>query len=606
MQSHKSPRSLLAAAVVMLAVAAMLAGCGAKGADAGPAWHAEVAAAMDQKVPALMAESGTVGLMVALVDGDQVVWKRGFGMADAAAGVPVTPQTMFHIGSVSKTMTALAVMQLVEQGKVDLDAPLSTYVPNFRQQPPGATDAITVRTVLDHHSGIPGDVFNGLFTTGEPNPGYTAWLQQMLSQVTPERPVNTMWAYNNSGYVLLGELVANVSGMSLAQYARAHIFGPAGMPTATFDDAAVSAERLTGNYSVTAQADGSVGQPTAQPREYINGHGAGSVTASADDMSQYLSMLLAGGQGPGGRIVADPTLQRMWTPQIVTPLDILYFEMGLGFALGAPPLNWAGKVVQHDGATTWNSSMLQLLPDSDLGVFVGINTSGPQNISASVAALALSLAYSAKTGTPVPPDATLPASAPGQGAAQAVAGYTGRYASGNNLARVAVDGAGQVSWTRELGAPTQETVPLTLREDGWWDVGGTTTAQVQFRTVEGRRLIVSRIPWGPGTTDVVSGELVPDVQVPAAWTTRVGMYVPVDADPRETEPFQNPSANLTVVEGALVLELPSELGRQVLLPVSDDVAYTYGIGGALGRNKGDMVQAVPDGFRYLGVTYQRV
>lgn len=114
-------------------------------------------------------------------------WPQGFGFADKAAGTPVDANTAFHIGSVSKTLTATAVMQLVEAGQVDLDAPLQRYVPEFRLRSTEATDAITVRSVLDHHSGIPGDIFNGMFTNDGPNPEYRSWLVDALAEMPPER-----------------------------------------------------------------------------------------------------------------------------------------------------------------------------------------------------------------------------------------------------------------------------------------------------------------------------------------------------------------------------------------------------------------------------------
>ena len=274
-------------------------------------------------------------------------------------------------------------------------------MPEFTLQPAGAADAITVRSVLDHHSpGIPGDVFNGLFTNGGPNPEFRAWLVQALSAMYPERAINQEWAYNNSGYVLLANLVEHVTGSSFEEYTRTHVFDPMGMTQTSFDDAKVDDANLTANYSVAANDDGTPGEPQFQEREYINGWAAGSVTSTANEMSKYLQMLLADGQGADGRVLPAGTLAQMWTPQLSLPIDVLYFQMGLGFALGDPALNWAGPVVQHDGATSWNYSMLQLLPGSTLGVFVSGNTAAPENVAPAVAAKALSRAYTPRREPP--------------------------------------------------------------------------------------------------------------------------------------------------------------------------------------------------------------
>jgi CubicO group peptidase (beta-lactamase class C family) len=141
------------------------------GSSPGVTDYSTVITKLKTAIPSLMKAGGTVGLTVALVDGNRTVWLRGFGSADRARNVPVTQNTLLHIGSVSKTMTAAAVMQLVQEGRVKLDAPLARSVPGFSLRPRFHHSVITVRSVLDHHSGIPGDLFNGLFTAGKPNPG---------------------------------------------------------------------------------------------------------------------------------------------------------------------------------------------------------------------------------------------------------------------------------------------------------------------------------------------------------------------------------------------------------------------------------------------------
>jgi len=133
--------------------------------------YAPVIARLSRDIPALMAKSREAGLSIALVDGQRVVWARGFGYGDVAARKRTTADTLFHIGSVAKTFTAAAVMQLVERGLVNLDAPLSRYVPGFSLRPRFRGNVITVRSVLDHHAGIPGTLPRGFITSGRPDPG---------------------------------------------------------------------------------------------------------------------------------------------------------------------------------------------------------------------------------------------------------------------------------------------------------------------------------------------------------------------------------------------------------------------------------------------------
>ena len=159
-----------------LVVASVMAALAAPaGALAGTSTdYAGIRSTLSREIPKEMRATHTVGLSIALVDGGRTVWARGFGSADRAARVPVTADTLFHIGSTSKTLAAAAVMQLVEQGRVDLDTPLSRYVPQFKMLPRFPGSVVTVRSVLDMHSGIPGDIGNGMLTSGRPNPGFRA------------------------------------------------------------------------------------------------------------------------------------------------------------------------------------------------------------------------------------------------------------------------------------------------------------------------------------------------------------------------------------------------------------------------------------------------
>ena len=568
--------------------------------------YVDVVEQMREEIPRIMAEAGTVGTMVALVDGDTVVWTQGFGYADREAEREVTADTNFHIGSVSKTLTALAVMQLVEEGQVDLEAPLSQYVPEFTLRPPADTGLITVRSVLDHHSGIPGDVFNGMFTVDGPNPEFRSWLVNALAQMPPERGVDEVWAYNNSGYVLLANLVENVTGQTYDQYTRDNLFGPMGMPNSTFDDSVVSDDELTSNYSVELTDEGTPGEPVAEPREYINGWAAGSVTSTANEMANYLRMLVGEGAGQNGQVLSNATLQQMWTPQVSTPLDTLPVEQGLGFLLGNASLNWAGDVVWHNGATTWNFSDMLVLPESDLAVFVSGNTLTPLDPAEQIAVKTLAAAYTAKTGIPMPDKQALPVGEAVPLDPAVAAEYAGYYAGGANLDRVSAGTAPDtLTLTRGIGSLEETQSTLTPMADGWFAIEGDDTKQVQFRTVEGRNFIMARVPARGELLELTEAESVPGLPVGEPWTSRQGTYKPIDENPRNTPPFNNPTMRLSVTDGVLMLETGSGVGSGVLVPTSDNEALTYGLGPSLGRNKGNLL-AISDngeGFTFLGVTY---
>ena len=149
--------------------------------------YSSVVQTLRTEIPKMLSDAGIVGATVALTDGDRTVMAEGFGWADRAKRRSVTNRTLFHIGSLSKTFAALSVMQLVERGKVKLNAPITRYVPQLRLLPRFRNNTITVRSVLDHHSGIPGDLFYGLITMKHPDRGFRNWLYRALSAMPPER-----------------------------------------------------------------------------------------------------------------------------------------------------------------------------------------------------------------------------------------------------------------------------------------------------------------------------------------------------------------------------------------------------------------------------------
>src|SRR3712207_2833814 len=168
---------------------------------------------------------GIPGLALAVVDGDQIVHLGGYGKADQS-GRAVTPQTPFVLASASKSLTALAVMQLVEAGKVELDAPVQRYLPWFRVADPVASQQITVRHLLHHTSGLPKSAGIDAATVATTSDSALEALVRELSTVELAAPVGTTWQYSNAGYATLGLLVQTVTGQSYEGYVEQLIFAP--------------------------------------------------------------------------------------------------------------------------------------------------------------------------------------------------------------------------------------------------------------------------------------------------------------------------------------------------------------------------------------------
>ena len=568
--------------------------------------YSPVVTQLNTDIEKAMSDSGVVGATLSLIDGDRVIVQRGYGYADRATKRKVTSDTLFHIGSVSKTFTATAVMQLVERGLVDLDAPLTRYVPELKLQPRYDNNVITVRSVLDHHSGIPGDVYNGLITVKRPDPGFVDFLLGALSGMPPERPVDTEWAYNNSGYVLLQNLVENVTGQSFLAYTKQHLFDPMAMPHTTYDDASVPSSALTRNYTPKISETGSVVGPVRPaPREYVNGWAAGSIVTSARDMTNYLRMVVDAGQGVDARVVAPATFHQMRTAQTHLPIDLQSVE-GLGWSLASADLSGVGPSMFHDGATAYNFSTVVALPDTKLAVFVSTNTVGGADIASGIANRALELAYQAKTGHAIAPNVSLPDTRVNASDAELLK-VAGRYATSTGYDKVDF-GGGYLLWTHNAQSASPDdpnaTISYAPTMDGWWTSTDTPDLQLGFRTLGGKRLMLVRLGGSPSFRYYVVGQYAVVQPVSPDWSLRFGTYQAVDRNP-DSAPLLVPRRILIGQQDGLVLMSSPGVGTTVLRPFEKDRAFTFGTGLELGRGKGDVLTFDGLQFTYMGVTYER-
>jgi CubicO group peptidase (beta-lactamase class C family) len=259
------------------------------------------------------------GAALAIVQGDQILYMHGYGVANAQ-GDPATAQTPWPMASVTKSFTALAIQQLAQAGKVDLDAPLQTYLPEFRLADPQTAAKITVRDLLDHTSGI---------STVEGNQPYVhspqTTLDQALSQVAhyrPAYPPGAHYEYSNLNYVLLGPVITRASGLSYTDYVQQNILAPLGMTHSTFADFHTLPQAASGNLIA-------YGFPIPYNEKYVPLMlPAGYLTATAQDMARYLTLFFGKGQVQGQRLLPwrdsgwyDP----WWNWHVGTPApDLVY------------------------------------------------------------------------------------------------------------------------------------------------------------------------------------------------------------------------------------------------------------------------------------------
>jgi len=311
-------------------------------------------------------ERGLVGLSVAVASDTGVIWLRGFGQADKQRAVPATADTLFDAASISKVFTATAVMQLAERGRIDIDAPLVRYLPDFamRSRFESSSSDITVRHLLTHHSGLPVDLAKGLLAPRPEQGAHTrrcAQLARDLRTAHLSYPPNYTMSYSNLGFSLLGCLVAEVSGQSFPDYMQQHVLRKAGMTESTFDWSSGVEERVAKPYVRGEEAG----------RLHARDLPAGALITTARDMGLFLKAYL---DESTDTLLSRPSRQSMVTRQNTTVRRDLDFEIGLGWFLGDRGFENCGTFAFHDGGKPGVSSLLLISPDAKIGVALLANT----------------------------------------------------------------------------------------------------------------------------------------------------------------------------------------------------------------------------------------
>ena len=317
-------------------------------------------AAIDQYIATQMNELGIPGMALGVIQDGQIVHLQGFGTADSS-GRTVTPQTPFHIGSVTKSFTALAVMQLVEEGKIDLDAPVETYLPWFELADKEAAARLTVRNLLNHATGISTKDGNEAFTSQEDLETRIRDLSSLkLSALVGER-----YQYSNLNYDIAGLIVEKVSGQSYADYVEEHIFQPLDMRHSYASEADALAGGVSEGHLFV------LGRAMPVPRDMPPSHlPSGYLIASVEDLSQYAVAHLNDGRFGDVQILSAEGMNELHKPAIAKGPSNDY---AMGWVVD--PLDGV-QILWHDGSEGRNYAVIILMPDSDSGIIILANAIG--------------------------------------------------------------------------------------------------------------------------------------------------------------------------------------------------------------------------------------
>jgi D-alanyl-D-alanine carboxypeptidase len=309
---------------------------------------------LDQFVARHMRENNTPGIAVAITDRERLLSVRSYGFANLMTRTSVTARTVFPIGSISKAFTAVALLQLQEAGKVDLDAPAARYLPWLQVNSPYVP--FTIHHLLSHTAGLPSD------RDDLPSTLYSAFASQ--EQAVAFAP-GERFVYSNVGYQVLGRIIEAMAGMPLAEVQRAGIFEPLGMTDSVGSITNAHRNRMAAGYPVYYDdRPFHSSQPVASGPWVEWDSGDGNVAVSAIDLAAFLRMLLNRGAGPRGRILSEKSFGLM-TQHAVKVRDGLHYGYGMSIRENA--------VLAHSGGMVGYTAMLLADPHEGIGVAVLTN-----------------------------------------------------------------------------------------------------------------------------------------------------------------------------------------------------------------------------------------
>ena len=401
---------------------------------------------------ALLADKhGVPGANLAiLADGE--VTEAAYGVLNVRTGVETTTDSLFQIGSISKVWTATLVMQLVDEGLLDLDAPVVTYLPDFKVVDPEVTRAVTTRHLLAHTSGIDGDHF---LDTGRGDDCVEKYVAS-CAELKQNHPLGATMSYCNSGYTVLGRILEVLRGQTWDTILRERLFTPLGLKSAgTLPEEALLHRAAVGHITPPG------GELQVAPAWGIfrSAGPAGLIHATPREVLRFAELHLADGvTADGTRVISADSAAAMRRPQVKVP-DA--YTLGSHWGLGWILMTWDGREVYgHDGGTIGQSAFLRVVPDAGIAVCLLTNGGHTGDLFRDL----FNEIFGELAGISLPPRLEPPATPPSDVDLDA---YAGRYAresveltferdGGQLLARVKTSGP----LAESLGADEQP--PLTV------------------------------------------------------------------------------------------------------------------------------------------------
>jgi CubicO group peptidase (beta-lactamase class C family) len=505
-----------------------------------------------------MNDNEIMGLSVALVDDQKVVWSEGFGYADKENGIKATPQTRYRAGSITKLFNAMAVMKLSEEGKMNIDKPLKIYLPEFRIKSRfGSTDNITPRNIMTHHSGLPSDWMDKFFAT---NPlHYTEYVNLIQNEYVASKP-NTIFSYSNLGITLLGHSVEKVSGVKYANYIDKVLFRPMEMKNSEIK-MALSGKDTSKSYKENKEIN-----------EYAMGDlPAGGLNTSVEELSHLAMMINAKGKYKNHQILKSSTLDKMFTVQNKNVVLDLSNTIGLGYFIDNILLGKKEPVYSHGGATMAHCAYFAVAPNSKLGVII-MSNSANVNVG-EIANTFLKKAWETKTGNKTKKNSiNIKKDSDFDGLFSMMMGKVLIQKKSKNK-YIAHTEDGKFSLTRNKNNVYKAKYKLF----GFIPIRDDTLEKVSFYTkiIEDKHIIVMQL----NGRDILAGVKVETHKIPQKWQTYLGHYKVLNNF--EPEEWKIIDVEFVIKKDYALIKTKYKSGENattILKPINDNEAIIEGLG----------------------------
>ncbi len=349
------------------------------------------ATSLNRFVSYSMQKAGVPGLSLTLTHNGEVVFSRGYGHRDIEERKPATEDTIYGIGSVTKSFTSMAIMQLSERGLIDINKPVREYLEDFH--PDAASESTTISHLMSHSSGIPAinasEIMlfreTGSDTSYIPMTDFNDFMELMNASGSERHsPPGKRFFYWNEGYTMLGKIVEIVSGKPFSKYVHDNILTPLGMERAFFYEKEVmdDEDHATPYYR---QRDGS--NSPSRLSDEATGHAPGGLVTSSLELSKYLSLWTS--ERKDQKLLSEKGLHELIEPRIKTSFGSYFGPINYGYGWMVMSDFFGHTLIMHSGSVAASSGFVGFIPDLNVAVSIGANTSDAPNSKIGMYALSL-------------------------------------------------------------------------------------------------------------------------------------------------------------------------------------------------------------------------